>query len=240
MTDIPDNAFRICGFTFTSGYATASPEGREFEFLVALVPSRNSFNNRYHLSLRLYRMRVLDEVSSQYPLVGIMNGDLNTFSILCFAFPVADSPPQDFFKLLVEGLKGPLANVTNCIYSKAKAHTVVEQTNEYARLALQCPYIPHTYLRASAIPRTSKGNKPVAAGCQQVCSMAAIKEKTGGLYVPEGKCRDSHLFNKGQKAKSDKQFRTAMGGSTHYPLPMQIHMNHLRDKEEGHHLEGQR
>jgi hypothetical protein len=147
---------------------------------------------------------------------------------------------KDFFKLLVEGLRGPLANVTNCIYSKAKAHTVTEQTDEYARLALQCPYIPHTYLRAHAIPRTNKGNKPVSAGCQQVCSMEAIRAKTGGVYVPEKSCRDSHLFDKGQKAKSDKQFRKAMGGSTHYPLPLQIHMGHDRDKELGFHSEAQR
>jgi len=147
---------------------------------------------------------------------------------------------KDFFKLLVEGLQGPLANVTNCIYSKAKAHTVTEQTDEYARLAMQCPYIPYAYLRASHIPRLTKGNKPVAAGCMQVCNMGAIQAKTGGVYVPEKSCRDSHLFDRGQKAKSDKQFRRAMGGSTQYSLPIQYHFGHDRDKELGYHSEAQR
>ena len=143
----------------------------------------------------------------------------------------------DFFHCLVEHLK--MTHATNCIYSKWKDHTEVEPTNQHARLAAMCPYIVDAYRRAdNEIPKIVKGNKPVAAGCMQVCRISDIQEKTGGIYVENS--RDSHLFNNGQGAKSDKQFRRMMGGSTHIALPKQIHLNHVRDKEEGKHVDQQR
>ena len=144
-----------------------------------------------------------------------------------------------FFRELVANLKGPCAGVTKCIYSKEKKHTEKEATDAHARMAMLSPHIPYAYLRASRIPTIQKGNKPVAAGCMQVCSMDAVMA-AGGYYVTEQKCGDRHLFNKGQKARSDRQFRSRMGGSHRIYLPTQIHLGHLRDKEEGTHLELQR
>lgn len=144
----------------------------------------------------------------------------------------------DFFNQLVEQLKTTKA--TNCIYSKEKIHTEVEDTNAHAKLAMQSSLIRDAYLRAQKIKKTGKRNKNVAAGCMQVCRVSDIVEKNNGLYVDPEKTRDSHLFKCGQGAKSDKQFRRAMGGSTRIYLPTQIHMNHFRDKEEGYHLEEQR
>lgn len=145
----------------------------------------------------------------------------------------------DFFCVLVEHLK--MTTATNCIYSKWKDHTEIGATNDHARLVLQSPYIPDAFARADQnIPKIKKGNKPVAAGCMQVCRISDIIKKTNGLYVNPEKTKDSHLFDHGQKAKSDKQFRRAMGGSTSIGLPKQIHLNHARDKEAGYHLEVQR
>lgn len=73
-----------------------------------------------------------------------------------------------------------------------------------------------------------------------------------GYYVPEGRSNDSCWVHpdgkdtKGQKAKSDMQFRRRIVKQTqHYKLPIeftwnQIHLNHDRDNEVGKHLEIQR
>lgn len=145
----------------------------------------------------------------------------------------------DFFRLLVDRLRTDCADVDSCIYSKSKDHTETEATEQHARLTRWSPWIPAAYLRAQKIPTIRKGNKPVAAGCMQVVRMDAIMD-AGGLYVEPERCGDRHLFKKGQRARSDKQFRSRMGGSYHIALPKQIHLGHHRDKEEGYHLEVQR
>ena len=74
----------------------------------------------------------------------------------------------------------------------------------------------------------------------QVCRLDAIFEKTGGVYVPAEETKDHHLFDRGQKARSDIQFRKRMGGTTLVDLPVQVHLQHKRDGEEGKHIDDQR
>jgi len=123
-----------------------------------------------------------------------------------------------------------------CYFSRAKYHTDVKATKPFADLTLQNKSINYSYERACKIPRIEKANKNVAAGCMQVVRT----ERTGGYYVEKRKCRDSHLFDKGQRARSDIGFRKRMGGSVALDLPVQVHLNHRRDKEEGAHLNVQR
>jgi len=144
-----------------------------------------------------------------------------------------------FFQELVMSLNGEHKNAKNCLYSVEKLHTDPMRTNYHARLAKDRSYIPDAYGRAIRIPMIHKENKICAAGCMQVVRLDAIMKK-GGMYVHPGQCLDYHLFRRGQRARSDKQFREMMGGGTRLFLPVQIHLNHERDKELGHHSEAQR
>ena len=146
-----------------------------------------------------------------------------------------------FFRELGEYLEGPGKDVTNCIASHWKAHTEVEATDEAVQVARSSPWVADAYARAADIPVIRKRNRRVAAGCMQVVSMKAIEEINDGWYIPPGvRCKDGHLFKSGEHAKSDIQFRRFMGGSHMIDLPIQIHLNHRRDKEEGGHIEVQR
>ena len=142
----------------------------------------------------------------------------------------------DFFKLLDKTImENP--HIDKCIFSAEKYHTETDATDKMVLLAEKVPVIDDAYTRALSIPKIAKSNKPVAAGCMQVCNVREIFKKTGGYYVPEGKTRDKNLFEKGQRARSDIQFRRKMGGGSRIKLPHQVHLNHIRDKEAGTHLE---
>jgi len=145
-----------------------------------------------------------------------------------------------FFCRLRDHLVRECANVTNCIHSKWKQHTLVEPTNKACEYFRANPVMPHAWAKATGLPMMVKRVRDIAAGCMQVCKLSAIIEKTGGVYVAADKTKDGHLFNKGQRAKSDIQFRAAMGGTTSIDLPTQVHLQHRRDKEEGHHIDDQR
>jgi len=121
-----------------------------------------------------------------------------------------------------------------CIYSREKVHTEVGATDAVARLAMINKGVNYAYERAMSLPRIQKQNKNVAAGCMQVVK----PEWCGGVYVKRS--NDRHLFEDGQKARSDVRFRNRIGGQHRIHLPVQAHMNHTRDKEVGYHLECQR
>lgn len=124
---------------------------------------------------------------------------------------------------------------------KLKYHTDVTHTNRIVDRALvNGIYIRNAFIRANYLPRVVKNNKPIAGGGMQVCRLKTIFKLSKGVYVPAKKSKDRDLFVKGQKARSDIQFRRRMGGSIMVTLPPQIHLNHERDKEAGYHLEKQR
>ena len=143
----------------------------------------------------------------------------------------------DFFALLKAEIDKADPKDSGCIYSVAKHHTEVSAT-DVAVMHGENTYKADAYEAALKLPRIKKANKNVAAGCMQVCALESIMSRTGGSYVE--KTKDTHLFNKGQGARSDIQFRRIMGGGRRIELPAQIHLNHARDKEAGKHLEDQR
>ena len=145
-----------------------------------------------------------------------------------------------FFCRLFKYLRTTGKAVTNCIHSKWQVHTQVAPTNAACEELRDKPILPNAWARAMKLPYMDKPTRAVAAGNMQVCKLDAVYEKTGGVYVPAEKTRDGHLFNQGQRARSDIQFRGRMGGTTSIDLPAQVHLQHRRDKEEGHHLEEQR
>lgn len=145
--------------------------------------------------------------------------------------------PRNFFALLKKELEQIDAKDSRCVFSIDKYHTESTATDA-AVIHGKDTYKENAYESAINIPKINKKNKNVAAGCMQVCALPSIMSRTGGAYVE--KTKDCHLFNTGQGARSDIQFRRKMGGGRHIVLPPQIHLNHARDKEAGKHLETQR
>jgi hypothetical protein len=77
------------------------------------------------------------------------------------------------------------------------------------------------------------------AGYFQLVNTSFIREKFG-WYVDPSKCND-RSWRKGQKARSDQQFRSMVGGGVRKIVTLpQYHLNHVRDNEIGCHTEEQR
>ena len=99
--------------------------------------------------------------------------------------------------------------------------------------------IADPFERCQILPKKQMSN--VGAGFFQLVNINECNH--GGYYVDPLKCADRRWTEKGQKARSDAQFRRRIGKK--YKLPdwfstHQIHLNHARDKEAGEHLEIQR
>lgn len=101
------------------------------------------------------------------------------------------------------------------------------------------PHHTGAYIRTSELPIAWHRNYPMATGGMQVVR-AGFLRKIGPYYIPPDRCRDRHLFNRGQRAFSDLHFRHRFGGSLMLPLPPSLHLEHRRDKEAGKHLTEQR
>jgi hypothetical protein len=78
------------------------------------------------------------------------------------------------------------------------------------------------------------------AGYFQLVNREHVMTNCGGLYVDPSDCKDWAWDEKGQKANSDKQFRSRIGGIRKIETLPQYHLNHSRDNEAGFHLETQR
>jgi hypothetical protein len=144
--------------------------------------------------------------------------------------------PTNFFENLWSHIKD---NKTRKILTSiTKNHTCPNKTQDILAQNNDKIIIKDAFLNADKIKTIRKHNKWVAAGCMQVVNTKVAKEL--GHYVNEKRCKDKHLFNNRQGAKSDIQFRRSLGGSEFLQLDYQIHLNHKRDKEEGKHLEEQR
>lgn len=92
-------------------------------------------------------------------------------------------------------------------------------------------YVHNAWERASLLPILSKGDRRIGGW-----GIVKRNQISDGLYVDPRKCRDGHLFNDGQKTRSERAFRRRLG-TTIIELPPYIHLNHARDKEVGHHIE---
>lgn len=141
----------------------------------------------------------------------------------------------EFFRELLDKLK----DKTRIFTSINKAHTDIDITNYVVNSIKYPSIIDSSFDKASNLEFIEKHNRKVAAGCMQLVKRTVINKNGDGLYVDRS--NDHHLFKNGQKAYSDKLFRNRLGiRTTFLDLPLQIHLNHLRDKEVGYHLEYQR
>ncbi len=87
-------------------------------------------------------------------------------------------------------------------------------------------YIRDAFAKAQELQCVNRRN--VGAGYFQLIQTADC----GGYYVTEDECRDHRWSVKGQKARSDQQFRHRIGDKRRLPKwfsQNQIHLNHARD-----------
>ena len=101
-------------------------------------------------------------------------------------------------------------------------------------------YVNQAFERVQSIPMIDFPTRHIAGGCCQIVNRKTVEERTGGLYVNPKRCRDFHLFNYIQCARSDMQFRDKLARTKFLELPTMIHLNHTRDKVLGYHTEEQR
>lgn len=149
-----------------------------------------------------------------------------------------------FFRHLSTWLKAH-PNETQCITGAHKLHTMETSVNRLLRRTRG--KFPHAkaFEQVSACRMMNKVTRPIAGGAMQVASLKRIdtRKKWPGVYIPYGKILDRHLFDECQLARSDISFRQSLGGTkVIWDLPMQIHLQHFRDKEHGNktHLTAQR
>lgn len=108
--------------------------------------------------------------------------------------------------------------------------------------------VQNPYDRFMTLPGKLKSN--VGAGYFQLINLDKCPDSC--YYIEEGTSKDGEWYSqsekktKGQKARSDQQFRRRIKKSAkHIKLPKwyaenQIHIQHIRDNEVGYHLETQR
>ena len=143
--------------------------------------------------------------------------------------------PVNFFANLWKSLQNENKECTKVITSSAKHHTCAIETQKLLETRNNDIIIDNAFDTADNLKTIRKRNRKIAAGGMQV-----INTKVVDRYVNERRCKDRHLFEQRQGARSDIQFRRSVGGSQLIKLGYQIHLNHRRDKEEGKHLEEQR
>jgi len=90
--------------------------------------------------------------------------------------------------------------------------------------------------KADSLPKKRRGN--VGAGFFQLVRVADCD----GCYVDAENCRDHGWTDTYSKCRSDQQFRKRFTrkAAPRWYSENQIHLNHLRDNELGHHTEAQR
>ncbi len=146
----------------------------------------------------------------------------------------------DFVAKLTKRLRTDLADCALPITYKWRFSTDFDATVPLIAAHRNETYIQGAYALAAKLPIAERRFSLAASGGMQVCRVGAIIAKTGGVYVNPRRPRDKHLFEHGQRAFSDLHFRKNMGGSVAISLPRALHLEHNRDKEQGHHIEEQR
>jgi len=145
-----------------------------------------------------------------------------------------------FFEHLGKLLEGPLKDETRVISSRRTSldkEYCKKYFNELDKHVYPCVVEKSGELNNWPIFQISRN---CGAGYFQLVNRKHVMDNCGGLYVDPAGCQDWSWFSKGQKANSDKQFRSRMGGIKRILTLPQFHLNHERDNEAGVHLINQR
>jgi hypothetical protein len=138
--------------------------------------------------------------------------------------------------VLYDKLTTTYADNPHCLYSRRystelEPTTALVDTNDNYPMLIKDPFE-----RARALPGRHKRN--IGAGYFQLANVPLLK-KNHGYYQKPGKKIDWSWDKKHQKAKSDMHFRSMLGREA-IDLPLQVHLQHVRDSDVGTHIETQR
>lgn len=144
--------------------------------------------------------------------------------------------PPDFFAKAHELLAGPYRDNPHCLYSQ-RFSTILEPTEQMIAGFTYPQVVPAAHALAAQLPGQLKAN--IGAGYCQIVNVEQLRRNHGGRYQDPNERIDWSWEKRHQKAKSDQPFRRRLGREA-IPLPVQIHLQHVRDSDVGHHTELQR
>ena len=143
------------------------------------------------------------------------------------------------FRDLIYDLEGPLRNERRVISARRisldKDHCK-QWFNTMDPFRYPCE-VPAAAFRVSNWP-VYQISRNCGAGYFQLVNRQYILDRFGWYVYPAA--NNDRPWKKGQKAASDIQFRRMVGGVKKINTRPMYHLNHERDKEEGHHLTCQR
>jgi len=144
-------------------------------------------------------------------------------------------PPQ-WFSLLKGFLEGPFKDSGRCLFTGRRS-TILEPTSEFVNFYTYPTVVRRVWKKARRKLK-SKRKSNVGAGFCQIARVAHLREHFGGLYI-NPKRNPDWSWDRMQRAASDIPFRRMLGREK-IPLPWLVHLQHRRDRTEGHHIEEQR
>ena len=144
--------------------------------------------------------------------------------------------PPDFFSEVFRLLETPeYKNNPHCLYS-ARFSTTLKETNQLVDSFNYPVVIPHPWDKVKDLPGALRRN--IGAGYCHLVNVAVLKNSSQPYYNNPKKARDFPWI-RFAKARSDMYFRRRIGGQP-IPLPVQYHLQHVRDSDAGHHIDIQR
>jgi glycosyltransferase involved in cell wall biosynthesis len=145
--------------------------------------------------------------------------------------------PNNFFAEMKQLLQTDAYKDSNeCLYSQRYSTQLEPTTAVVDQDSITYPiYVENSCETIMALPGKNRSN--IGAGYFQLVS-TRVKD-IYGYYVPEGKSRDHGWTDTYSKCRSDQQFRR-MVGKKKIPLPVQGHIQHVRDSDTKSHIEVQR
>jgi glycosyltransferase involved in cell wall biosynthesis len=144
--------------------------------------------------------------------------------------------PPDFFKTMYDLLlTDEYKDSPNCLHS-ARFSTTLNETEDMVESYHYPCMVDDCWNLVQYLPGQKKSN--VGAGYCQIANVKLLKESKHPYYCVPGKKID-YSYDKFHKTKSDQHFRKRLGAKK-IPLPIQYHLQHIRDNEVGKHIELQR
>jgi hypothetical protein len=145
----------------------------------------------------------------------------------------------EFFSELMGQLKGVLAEETRCI-SASRISLDKQFSRDFFNIGdgskIQYPQLIKDPASIVSKWPIFKITSNIGAGNFQLANVKNLRDNHHGYYVDPAKAKRDFWT----RTKSDKRFRTIVGGICKIKTKPQYHLNHERDNEYGDHLEIQR
>ena len=225
--DSPDIQFNVAVMNESDGAAAERFQS----------PDRNAYTPHLKVNVEYYTDR------DRFQHRGFVRNDqlkaCNTEWILFSDCDMVYHP--EYFKRLADEIKKNHAKADYMLIAGRQSNPI-KQANEMVN-SFNDNYYPGYML--DSWEKSSKldlhGKRNCGAGYFQLINMKHANH--GGLYVDPKRNRDKAMFDKGCNPKSDVQFRKRIGEKVKLPSWFshnEIHLNHNRDPEAGHHITEQR